>query len=903
MVFPSRSMMADRIRCNGGRRHHLEQWLKRGDQLRATVAPHTSKHCKIESNMNTLTRCRSLEFLDSDKFGNKLNHSTPGLRRSIDVLESNDHQIIVHRSADDIDQDDMDVLRSSSIEQQSNLTVSGSERNRQNNYNYQPAIDISKHRDSNLTYHKDRKGCANKERSTMASKSGSEYSKEFVGLGKPKQETLSVAERLEELLSKTNEIIHMERIARRKCREGLAMLDIKHRTQKLVDKDSGLKVSSTSQHGSHGSGSGASAEDNCRMKKFHRHDYGKPTGESDENSLIAHEMERITSSLLGTIGNSNERIIIGKEDDMPASPRVSKEFLDCKEYLSLKSHGIQIDRANGSDYVRETDPKMTCHHQSSDDQRDNIDDDESDLSEEDDEQLNNGMPYDHYKIGQYYQSDEVDGDVMTTQFNGSTPLNQMSSINCGFYQNTCFDDFSSSSNNTLKSVRHMKDSENVTNSASDEVDSRCDLPQMANTKELVELKSRILNGAHWRSGVLRKSVQDVNTLAIDSNTSRCDANGKIDETPINESLIKYYKDNGLLPTRGQKNKILELVAKFQGQDSRVIPNTDNNAEESESSEDELDGVVDADYSSKRPPHQSNRTCQPLLQRRPMLSPPGNVQLDNVFSIKASEPLQNVLPFVNKAQPQVAKPNSPYILSNSSRTIDTRSLIPKDAYFHELPNKSHIKPITNSNLIEKTLSTSHFAGRNRNPLPLNLTTDGDILYTDRNPSVPLSHAYAEKNLQPMKHQTTALDYQFGQHQSSTSEKLLSTRKFGSNSDSVSTELEITQINSQPFVLSQTTIEHANMQTKFIADPLQIERDMNNDSGYSRMCGSSHGASPSLSGQTEPEQNGIVAAMSTTMGNSKIATTPTATNNISHPVNYIQKNGNNYIFASVGASSLV
>lgn len=891
-------MMADRIRCNDGRRHHLEQWLKRGDQLRATIAPHTSKHCKIDSNMNTLTRCRSLEFLDSDKFGNKLNYSTAGLRRSIDVLESNEHEIIVHRSADDIDQDDMDVLRSSSVERQSNLTVSGSERNRQHHHHQQQqSIDINNHRDHNSAYNIERMGYVNKERSTITSKSGSEYSKEFGGLVKAKQEPLSVAERLEELLSKTNEIIHMERIARRKCREGLTMLDIKQRTQKLMDKDSGLKVSSTSQHGS---GSGASAEDDCRMKKFHRHDYGKPTGESDENSLIAHEMERITSSLLGTIGNSNERIIIGKEDDMPVSPRISKEFLDCKEYLDLKSRGIQMERTNGLDYIRNNDPKLTSE-QSSDDQQDDNDDNESDLSEEEDVQLNNGMAYDHYKMGQYYQSDEVDGDVLTTQFNGTANLNQMSSVNCGFYQNTCFDDFSSSSNNTMKSVRHMENNENVTNSASDEVDSRCDLPQMANTKELVELKSRILNGAQWR----RKSVQDVNTLAIENHTNRCEKISKIDESPINESLIKYYKDNGLLPTRGQKNKILELVAKFQGQDSQAISNTGDNVDESESSEDELDGVADRDYNLKRAPYQNDQTYQLPSQRRPMLLSPKNVQLDNEFSIKSSESLQNVLPYVNKAQPQVAKPNPPYILSNSNRSIDTRSLIPKDAYFHELPNKSHIKPIANSNLIEKTRSPPHFAGRNRNPLPLNLTTDGDILYSDRNLSVP-SHMYVEKSHQQIKPQSIAVDYHFGQHQSSTSEKLLSTRKFGSNSDSMSTELEITQINSQPFVLSQTAIEHANMQTKFIADPLQIERDMNNDSGYSRMCGSSHGASPSLSGQTDPDQNGVVATTSTTMitnNNSKVVVTPPATNNISHPVNYIQKNGNNYIFASVGASSLV
>lgn len=858
---------------------HLEQWLKRGDQLRATVAPHTSKHRKDECNTNTLTRCRSLELLESDKLANRLNHTTPGdLRRSIDVLDSNHHEVIVHRGADD----DADTIRSSSVQRSSN--PSGSELNRQRYGTENDHRD--KERLSSLSG-KERLTPSDRARSSLASKSGSDFSKQAKGLIKSK-DALSVAERLEELLSKTNEIIQMERIARRKSREGLAMLDMKNRSQ--LGNDGGLKVSSTSQHGS---GSGASAFEDCLVKKFMRLDYKKPD-ESDENSLIAHEMKRITSSLLGSIGDSNERIIVGKEDDMPASPEISKEFIGRKEMIMSKSHGLEHERSSGlsdeshfSGYASEFNRKMTPG-QSSDDQRD----EDYDLNDDD---------------GQYYQSDEVDGDVLTTRFDNSIDMAKNPSLSCGFYQNTCFEDISSSSSNTLKSVKQTKDTENVTNSTSDEVDSRCDLPEMANMKELYELKSRILNGAHWRSQVLRKSAQDANKLATEIISTNGHVNGH-DTNKITDS-DQLVKINGTSDGPTPKNKISELVARFQGFEPKPIPNNFSddidNGEHSESSEDELE----TDFESQRiEPIQNGMYYDHLrTQIQPMTSMPIYPSSGSQLAVNGSVTTgsKHISQFdYNRAQPQIASQTtqqSSQIYSNS-RNIDTRCLIPKDAYFHELPNKNHLKPITD-NLPEKT--SPHIVGRNRNPLPYTITSDIDILSGRSHPLVLPNYLDNGGGGGSQQSFNNYLVTPAAYHQPSstvpTREKLLTSRKLGPIRATImpSTELEITQINSQPYAMPQI-LNRGSLQT--IVDQAQIERDMNNDSGYStKMCGSSHGPSPSLSGQTDLDVNGHSSAIhAKTLVNGNADTSITG---LPHQINRVHKNGGDFVFTNVGASSLV
>lgn len=808
-------MIADRFR-NSGRRLHLEHWLKRGDQMRATVAPHTATR---QGKHESLMRCRSLECLDSNRVAahsDTENMRTPcNLRRSFDVLDSNDHhEVIVHRSADD---DGQSALRTNSVERSSDLTANDRRSSRLNRDfgnvgSPEPGVLITRHKPS---------GCDRMEASDQEQLS-SVYSKERDnGLWKNK-EKLSVAERLEELLSKTNEIIHMERIARRKSREGLAMLGTKQRPSMPPPQSMSHPSMRAMVASQHGSGSGASADGDCHIKKFTRLDYRQPDSCSIESPSIAHEMKRITSSLLDNIGSTNERIIIGKEDDMMASPRYAHER------DTPKSNHRSEDERSG-EQMRSSMSNM--HRKMSLTGRHSGNCDESDISEEQkghfvhDDNSSFGHNYDD---GQYYQSDEVDADMWTNPM-----ANGMSSVNCGFYQNTFFNDSRDvSSSDTINSMQHSKDVENGAGSACEDMDLRYDLPQMANTKDLYELKSRILNGANWRSQVLRKSAFDVNKKGDD------DRQQSIPGAPLQSNVVDYkVRPAAASVARARGSKISQLVAKLQMHTSlNATNNNTNHSDDSESSEDELD--VDSGDAVDAPS-------------------PSNLVPSGKLPMPTNNHMQQPTPFVyNRAQPQVAK-TIPSQMFNASGHIDPRSLIPKDAYFHELPNRSHYKPLMMRTSVES--SALHMIGRNRNPLPLNMNTDGDILAEQG--AANRSPVFLSQNQLP----SSLTDGQYTVHAANSAIKHNGTLPI------VGQTMNTAQI--------QAIAEH---------------RDMNNDSGYSnRVCGSSYGPSPSLSGQTDSES--IVGTHTAAMINH-------TSNSIPHTAQYAEHNGN-YIFGGVAASSLV
>lgn len=105
-------------------KHGFDYWPKRSDPLRATVVPQLSKCKKDEMNNNTLSRCRSLEFLDDRKSmdGKKMDqHGNRGnLHRSFDLLNNvEQHEVIVHHH---IKQSDAMSSKYNSIHQPSTNT-------------------------------------------------------------------------------------------------------------------------------------------------------------------------------------------------------------------------------------------------------------------------------------------------------------------------------------------------------------------------------------------------------------------------------------------------------------------------------------------------------------------------------------------------------------------------------------------------------------------------------------------------------------------------------------------------------------------------------------------------------------------------------------------------------------
>lgn len=104
-------------------KHGFDHWPKRGDPLRATVVPQLSKSNKEEMNNNTLSRCRSLEYLDERKPTDKeFDHGKGNFHRSFDLLNNMEqHEAIIHHSM----MTDLETSKSSSMQHSTNTSESG----------------------------------------------------------------------------------------------------------------------------------------------------------------------------------------------------------------------------------------------------------------------------------------------------------------------------------------------------------------------------------------------------------------------------------------------------------------------------------------------------------------------------------------------------------------------------------------------------------------------------------------------------------------------------------------------------------------------------------------------------------------------------------------------------------
>ncbi|XP_059608938.1 ankyrin repeat domain-containing protein 6 isoform X2 [Phlebotomus argentipes] len=621
----TRSMIADRIRCEG-RRLHLEQWLKRGAVGRSTMNErhHTSKSRKDEAN-NTLTRCRSLELLD-DTVDGRLKSSQSALSRSVDLLDT---QVEVHRS---------DVASS----------------------------------------------VATKEASRRSSNHSCSTSKNEGA------EAMNVSERLEELLTKTHEIIEMERATRRRNRELMKMFPHSRKKSRM------------------------------RMGT---------SGDLDDSQYIAEEMEKITASLMNQMMEKEEAEVA------PVSPEIAKEVQHGKEKDAATRSRSRMSDSGSSVYVPDFNQRVR----------------------------HPGSPGDK-----------------------QTPPPPM--VN-GFYENACFEDHNTSSSNTIKSDKNTLTDDSLAQSAdkvSIEVsgsvsEEKADemVSELTNMKELHELKSRILNGSHWRSQVLRKSAHDHNR----QESEQTDAVAQVE----NSMPTKYEIKNSEIKTlkTQPKSKVHELVAKIQGKMTRLkaqVKEEESESSDEDSADPQEEDVAPQSHDSYYPTNQMNGYTQHIEE--------------------------SLLPLTyHRAQPQVANyrsglshssqangclPNGQTTWMANGQAFDRSALIPKDAYFHDLPHKNRYNPPADE------MITSFCDSRNRNPLPYHVN---DFL------------------VQP----------EYDQPVIPQREKLLSARKFGYTN---LVEME------------QQMMEQA-----------QLEREMNNDSGYStKICGSSHGPSPSLSGQTDSDLGG-------------------------------------------------
>lgn len=890
-------MLADRIRCDG-QRQHLEQWLKRGDRMRATVAPHTTKSHKDQTNTNTLTRCRSLEMLDNNGFVESMKCTTPGMSRSFNLLDS--HQVIVHRDAchndsDEHGHDDSDRNHSYLMDSDKEWQYHGSSK---------PASS-DKDKISSVG-DKHRRNSSEKDRNSLEDKSDSELSKRIKYM--ERQKGYSVAARLEELLCKTNEIIEMERTARRKSNEAFSMLaPEKEKSSRRPSKQSGsdLRVSSSSR--SSGAGlSGSGGYESSLVNKFRQSSLmSNPKFDDDDHAdnssfKIAQEMEKITSSLLGREDPQHHNIQ-GSSDNGPVSPEIAKEHSSKKEQKSAREQEQELSSVLSEGSHRSYGMPEYPNHNRNGSYNGKIKSFRTDL---------NGYMSSSSKSGNSPGMFSRNSEIMSSGNAGkessaeaTQSVNVMGSFG-GFYQNSSFEDELSLSVNTLnvdgarRSVYHHEASVAL------DVDDRCELSEMANMKELNELKSRILNGAHWRSQ-MRKNGHEKEAVSEgnDENVTEIHLTPKIE---VVENIVS--KSAPKLPIR---SKVHDLVAKIQG--SKNITNSeapsylirknttavdedididddDEQGDESESSDEDEDDDIDfshdvVDTVERFGPDAGNAAAP--LKSAEFLYDAFRSQRQ-VPSIVNPKPLQFKAYAMNgeettvaPSQLNVSHPISPYA---QQPVIDTRYLIPKDAYFHELPNRSRPGPITDK------LSELAF------PQRLNGTNGPSALHgMDPRPSILQPH---QPSYHVMGHnQSVDSRTPYIQHvtQLPQREKLLSNRKLFSAPSSVQAPHYKPFGAYAPSVLGGPfPVAMPSMSTHFInIEQEQIERDANNDSGYStRINGSLNGPSPSLSGQTDPDL-GAMEPIATRNDVYRGTVQPTVNSN----------KLDRYYMTNIGASSLV
>lgn len=904
----TRSMIADRIRCEG-RRIHLEQWLKRGDPTRITVGHHLKSKKNLD-NTNTLTRCKSLELLDETSLDDKKIQNS----RSFDILDGAD--VIVHRGEND------EPVHSAhdSVEHQRRAPSQVSS---------------------------DRKTSKNSDRSRSSG-------------GRLECDNYSVSERLEELLAKTNEILELEKISRRKKKQVShntytpVAENVKKRTK--VPKE--LKVSPQNRHSMY-------TEDIIeQLKKTSLAEEKRFSSKNVNDVFIEKEMKKITTSLLHEEESENEEDEIIKGNLPPLSPEIIKEFPSQKEIerrsdqehekssiLSGSSQKNPPSSSGSGGYVPEfshnlrlrnrkhSDPNTIDKTLNSPTKKQASPIDEINYQHKDYQYLLNAL-----RNG--YNSQEIGLPLNNENYH----QDQFDPTRSGFYQNSTFDD-------TFKSEKSRNLS--LSEKSNPDQEDTVELSEMANVKEINELKSRILNGSNWKSQVLKKTQQQANkNTSSDNKDAAKNTNGSVQKLEIKNSEIKTLKSpqSGIL----KRSKVQELVAKIQGKkktgnnneestktsqtnssvDNKVNRNDDHN-ENSESSEDEEEHHRESNH-----PEQIIYVNKPIedqyyLQQRQHHYVPGE---DHYYYNNA----------INRAQPQVgpslfAKPiyhhqtnnivNSQHLANLQKQflqkpIIDARNLVPKDAYFHELPNKNRLRPIIDKLPEKQMINFSHqFQQQLQTPSPpvINLShhqtgssgqpspnsANSLVAARTRNP-LPYLQGYDENYVQispsPNSNRNlTSPSFNSNRH-IPYPEKLLSNRKFitsnGENYVNTNSQDSIdygfTTHNPQQMMHSSTTtiLQHHHHQSSSITpDQAQIERDSNNDSGYSTKIGggSSHGPSPSLSGSTGTGcggGGGNEFCGPTTINSNDILT------NIQKEQKHSENNGNvTYFVGNIGASSLV
>lgn len=371
-------------------KHGFDYWPKRNDPLRATVVPQLSKNNnKDEMNNNTLSRCRSLEFLENRKTTDMQlkQNGKENLHRSFDLLNNEEqHEVIIHHNQS---MTDTETFKSNSMQHSTNTSES-----EQKSTSKQYALDFREQQLHGDTTHS----------------------------------TLSDAESLEDFTNKTKEIIQMKRASRQKFKER-TMNELRER-QKVENSFLKYPPNFSSTLASN------SIEDLREYRTFNHY----PNDFDD----ISVEMKNITKLLSASLIEPLE------------SASTSSSFYQSTDKLAKR---------------------FTLYD------KDNADDDDDDDEDDDDDHDDGGG------VGDDYSSVKSDLEHHSNSY-GNKTLNK--NVTNGFFQNTCFENQSSSSCDTLKSVEiHRTNGKTITNGNGGNEDGEDDEESDTDLEEIVDNEPKI----------------------------------------------------------------------------------------------------------------------------------------------------------------------------------------------------------------------------------------------------------------------------------------------------------------------------------------------------------------------------------------------------------------------------
>ncbi|EDS27251.1 conserved hypothetical protein [Culex quinquefasciatus] len=839
-------MIANRVQCEN-KRLHLEQWLKRGIVERST-GPHNSKTKKDEANTNTLTRCRSLELLDGadDILSDRIKSSTPQFSRSIDFLDSQDHLPERHNRNPDYS-DHFESSNNSNIKNHSEID----EPNRRTPLRKFDAEHLNGSKRSSSISHSGRESYCYSDKDNDREKQPQQQqhviyqdrvpSSAYGGNSSKEDRKVSSSAGSSSYDHRNEKIKVTERLE-----------ELLSKTKKILELEKITKKKHTDNRY-------ILALD--RLKDIHHYEsnpqqvYHAQTtsskrGDPSANHLngtaydIAQEMEKITQSLLPAV---------------PVSPEISKDITTRKE-RSLSSQNSSHRNASGLMLGINGGGGSSTPHSTMSPSSSLLGGRVQKVVGSLDDGHDHHMASTNFMEMVSVRGEEEDSELeMHVHDSVNVPM-----VN-GFYANNCFEDLPSSSNTTIKSAPNHSRKKAVKEEESEEEgeevdedeeeeeedddeqdkdwesDDQCDLSDMANLTQLKELKSRILNGTNWRSQVLQKSVHDL--------FQKANENGEPVEGGTQEDLASAEDSD--------QNRVRYIISKLQNttiqqvEPPQVHSELDQGDNYSDSSEEEDDlDCVDG------PPPQDDRpvTAKSLI-----------------------EMYEKALPKVEN-QPPVA-------------AIRQQLFIPKDAYFHELPNKPKppLKPpdltshLSQPVLPEPMPLTAH--ARSRNPLPSYLN-DNEIFTQS-----PYPPTHFDSRVNPNHQSTPALYYpshspqflngndpylippsSYHHHshyippQPPLQEKLLSSRKYiNPSSYAISGGSTGTPSPEFPYQLTPNSqpVHHHHLQAPPFHQQFRKSQDnlSNDDSGYisakvSEIAANSGGIGPVAGGSPHPQVDVVV-----------------------------------------------